>query len=103
MNINGKEYTEEQVAAALAAMEAQQAQQNNQQAQQQQTPAAQEKVEEDNASKVKSNIKEGLKLLGVVAATAAATIVCKDVVIPKVFGKSSHDHYYETDDDTIDL
>ena len=97
---NGKEYTDAQVEAALAAMEAQQAQQN--QSQQQQTQQAQE-AEEDKPSKVKSNIKEGLKLLGVVAATAAATIICKDVVIPKVFGKSSHDHYYETDDDTIDL
>ena len=100
MIINGKEYTDAQVEAALAAMEAQQAQQN--QSQQQQTQQAQE-AEEDKPSKVKSNIKEGLKLLGVVAATAAATIICKDVVIPKVFGKSSHDHYYETDDDTIDL
>ena len=102
MTINGKEYTEEQIKAMVEENEKMKSQQNNQ-AQQQQTQQAPAEQEEDKSSKVKSNIKEGLKLLGVVAATAAATIVCKDVVIPKVFGKSSHDHYYETDDDTIDL
>ena len=84
MTINGKEYTEEQIAAALAAQET-------------------ETEMDDKQSKIKSNIKEGLKIAGVVVATAAATIFCKDVIVPKVFGKTSHDNYYDTDDDTIDL
>ena len=49
------------------------------------------------------NAKEGIKLVGVVAATVVGTILCTDVVIPAITGSSSHDHYYNEDGDTIDL
>ena len=96
---NGKEYTDAQVEAALAAMEAQQAQQNQQPV----VETAEVAVDNKKARWIK-NAKTGALVVGIALFSGLTAVAIKDIALPKFFGKSSHDDYYDdADEDTIEL